>query len=132
MPIFLLFMILVGCVDKSGDLGKYESLNIGMARDDVLTLFSSSPRFPIKYKEFEILYISTTSVRSPEGINLDSPKSVSSLSDLPDTYGYIQIAFDQKARLIAYSWIGESYYVFFTGGKVKGSSLSDLPDLIQL
>ncbi len=136
-----------------GDNRWYDCLEIGMHRSLVLERVESKVDLEYKFKSFTILYVPSSSrfmrrinpsssdpfpsrcmqPHNYEDIGYSGPGSVvNSLNELPDLYGYFQMAFDENELLCAYTLIGESYSVTFTGGTVRGSHLSKLPELLSV
>lgn len=121
----LLIALVTGCNLSDGRtfLRKYNQLKLGMSKSDVLHLFGVKPDYECRLGKLDIWYIRDCGFFSrsfptnvPErGFEYDSA------SDLPDTFGYVQIAFDREDSLFAFTWIGESYSVESRLGTFRGS-----------
>jgi hypothetical protein len=108
----------------------YHQIQLGMTQDDVQELFGHPPDFDCRYKSYQIWYFRHPAP-SPftdefDRVELKRGTTVQSADDLPNTYNWVQCAFDADGRLYAYTWIGETYTVECTKGSVKGSHLSKL------
>lgn len=127
-----IFLLTVGGCDLPighGFLWKYDQLQLGMSKSDVQHLFAVQPAYHCMLREYEIWYI-----RDSGFFTRDFPENVPELgvayqsaSDLPDTFGYVQLAFDRDDKLFAFTWIGETYYVESRAGKISGSHFKKLP-----
>lgn len=108
----------------------YKSLELGKTSAQVQQAFGLPPDFRWHYKASEIWYYRSHGpfVPNRECVELQNGAAIGSLSELPDAYGYVQLAFDSTGRLCAYTWIGESYNVTYEGGSVPGSHLSKIQD----
>ena len=110
-------------------LWTYEQLQLGMTKSDVQHLFGVKPAYHCMLGEYEIWYI-----RDCGFFTKDFPENVPELgaayqsaSNLPDTFGYVQLAFDRDDKLFAFTWIGETFYVESVTGKMSGSHFKQLP-----
>lgn len=129
--LFAFLSVLGGCDLPVGHkfLWTYDQVQLGMTKSDVQHLFGVTPAYRCKLGEHEIWY-----VRDYGFFTKDFPQNVpefgaayQSASDLPDTLGYVQLAFDRDDKLFAFTWIGETHYVESVSGKVKGSHFKQLP-----
>src|SRR5437764_667132 len=99
-----------------------------MSEDEVTKLFGKKPDFECGYQSYGIWYY-----RAPgpftgrfDKIKLESGATVQSLSDLPNVYDHVQLAFDSQGRLHAYTWIGETSTVELKNRSVRGSDFAKL------
>jgi hypothetical protein len=128
----VLFLLTLGGCDLPVGykfLWAYDQLQLGMAKSDVQHLFGVKPSYHCMLGEYEIWYI-----RDSGFFTKDFPENVSepgamyqSASEIPDTFGYVQLAFDRDDKLFAFTWIGETFYVESRAGKVNGSHFKQLP-----
>jgi len=108
----------------------YKRIELGMKESEASSLFDANPEYVFYYEGYRIVYYRSPSrlrdhmYRDIEGYV--HGMKVDTLADLPDYYGYYQLAFDTNELLVAYTWIGETYTVESVDGPVKGSHLSKL------
>jgi hypothetical protein len=127
----LLCSVFYGWVYSPGSqfLNSYRQLRIGMSLSEVQRLFGPTPVYHCRTGGSVIWYFAgpgSFNRKFPE----DSPEAGSLLSDatqLPNVYDHVQIAFDANDRLSAFTWIGETYTVEYSGGSVRGSHFKLLP-----
>lgn len=127
-------------------------LEIGMPRSIVIQRLGRSPDLEYLFQSFSIVYISSNSrmmrrinptekepfpsnylrpIKTSEIGYLHPGMEIDSLHDLPDLYGYYQLAFDGNDLLVAHILIGESYTVKYVNGAVRGTHLSAVPELLE-
>ncbi|MCU0713854.1 MAG: hypothetical protein MUC43_17485 [Pirellula sp.] len=122
---------LVGCDLPVGHkfLWAYDKLQFGMSKSDVQHLFGVKPAYHCMLGEYEIWYIRDSGFFTkdfPEEVREPGAKHQSA-SDLPDAFGYVQLAFDRDDNLFAFTWIGETFSVESVAGTAKGSHFKQLP-----
>ncbi len=114
----------------------YESLWRGMSRSEVDRLLLAPAAYVCKYRGYRVHYylrqdglvlglLST-------GIPKDMPKEVADVSNLPNMYAAVQVAFSGEDRVAAFTWNGETTQVIAANGtRVPGSHLGILdPELL--
>ena len=110
----------------------YEKLSLGMNFKAVSALIGTPADYEYGLGTFRIYYWRSSRLYScAERAKPDFSRGrvVTQLDDLPDLYGYVQLAFDSNDTLCAYTFIGEAYTVESASGSVKGSHLSELGSL---
>ena len=118
--------------EKVHFIDAYEQLQVGRTTTKriVESKFGRRPDSVYYFKSSEIWYY-----RAPADVTTGTLPStplpnehVSSLGLLPDTYNYVQLAFNKDGELIAYTWIGEDPQVHSLYGNRKGSFLGLLDE----
>ena len=131
--VICVFAIYISILSMNLSGHPYNKLAVGMTISEVEGILKSPLDHVYKYDDFSIHYYRSPSVliREPTKISENdmSGKNIGNLGDLPDIYGYYQLAFDSNGVLCAYTWIGETYTVESMTGSVKGSHLSKLVHL---
>lgn len=127
----LLAALLMGCSLSEGRtfLRKYNQLKLGMSKSDVLQLFGVKPDYECRLGEFDVWYIRDCGFFTREFPTSEYVHGAEYelASELPDTFGYVQLAFDSEGSLYAMTWIGETYSVESRLGAVRGSHFKELP-----
>ncbi len=125
----LAFAVGRGATEGQQFLTKYKQLKVGMPKSAVQTLFGSTPTYDCILGEYDVWYY-----RDHGMFTRDFPATIpkrgskfKTASDLPDTFGYLQLAFDKDEKLYAYTWIGETYTVESKVGSVNGTHFKLLP-----
>lgn len=110
-------------------LGAYRLLRIGMTVPEVQSLFGGEPVYHCRFGRSAIWYYVQNN-RFAGTFPPDTPAAGSLYEDsakLPDVYDHVQIAFDENGKLVAYTWIGETNSVEYSGGSVRGTHFKHLP-----
>lgn len=110
----------------------FEKLSLGMTFKAVSALIGTPADYEYGLGTFRIYYWRSPRLYScTERVKPDLSRGrvVTRLDDLPDLYGYVQVAFDSNDTLRAYTFIGEAYTVEAASGSVRGSHLSKLGSL---
>jgi len=92
-------------------------------------MFGQEPDYYCRFGRSEIWYYAAPGTFTGD-FPADTPESGATyerLSELPDVYDHVQMAFDENANLTAYTWIGETYTVEYRGGSVRGTHFRLLP-----
>jgi hypothetical protein len=103
---------------------------MGMSMRDVINIMGRQPDYEYSYKSCMVAYFVAPPDRwgHKAAVKDYKPKSsVRRLSDLPDLYDSMQMAFNSNRVLIAYSRIGESYTIEMANRRpVKGSQFAEI------
>ncbi len=108
----------------------YRRLSLGMPMRDVVTIMGRPPDYEFSCHSCYVAYYApppAQMIKTAKIADYRPGLSVEKLTDLPDLYDHVQLAFSSNQALIAYAWIGESYTVKVSNQKpVKGSHFSAL------
>ena len=116
-------------MDGQQFLGHYRQLKIGMPKSAVQSLFGKTPNHQFRLGRYDIWYYKDRGMFTrdfPANTAVDG-SALSSASELPDTFGYLVLAFDRDGMLDAYTWIGETATVESRHGSENGSHFRHLP-----
>jgi len=114
---------------ESGTLSLYKQLRIGLDKSQVQTLFGDSSDYICQYKDYDIWYYSDNGFATQvfPHHKFASHYTFTDVDKLPDTFGYITVAFNHEGKLHAYTWIGETYTVEYDGGSIEGTHFRQIP-----
>ena len=115
---------------KTAFIDNYNRLELGSTRTQVEELLGRQPDHVFLFKTSEIWYCQAWSDLTTHDLseNFASSVAISSLTELPDSYNYVQLAFGSDGQLFAYTWIGEDPFVHAVAGDVEGSFLGKLSE----
>ena len=107
----------------------YNQLHIGLDKSEVQLIFGKPPDYICRYKNYEIWYLNGPSLFNAKipHHEVTANQLFESPEELPDLYGHITLAFTDDSKLYAFTWIGESYFVEFDGGVVRGTHFRLIP-----
>ena len=106
----------------------YESLALGMSRAEVDRLLLAPAAYICKYRSDRVHYYfreegMVFGVLSG-GLPKELPGEVTDISRLPNLYAAVQVAFSSDDRVLAFTWIGETFNVVAADGtKVPGTNI---------
>lgn len=105
-----------------------DRLSLGMPMKEINRIMGRMPDYEYRYRSYTIAYFVPPPARWRKKVTLDgyTPGGrVWKLSELPDLYDCVQLAFNSNQLLVAHTRIGESYYVRLANqAPIKGSHFS--------
>jgi hypothetical protein len=110
-------------------LSAYRGLQLGMSTALVQATFKRGPDYTYRVGKSTVWYLAAPQAFSrPAAILVPANGSMlPNAASLPDTYDYVTLAFDTNNKLIAFTWIGETYTVEYVGGSSNGTHFRLLP-----
>ncbi|GAA5497551.1 hypothetical protein Rhal01_03747 [Rubritalea halochordaticola] len=102
------------------DLDRYNQLELGLEKGEVLEIFDRLPVYECRYRGLEIIYLEGQSLFREKMENQEET-DYKSLNALPDPFDFFMLAFDAEQKLVAYTWCGETTTIQTAVGEAKGS-----------
>ncbi|MCP4640431.1 MAG: hypothetical protein GY851_08365 [bacterium] len=107
---------------------RYDSLAFGMTIEDVESHFKRPLDLTLDYRGCTIGYVSRGSMHDTEPTEEGWDPADASIAEIPDFYGNVQFLFDERAKLVAYTWNGEELHIHTVIGDVAGCNLNVLDE----